>query len=346
MTITFKKKIKILQEKFFLSFFQININDIADSFILLTMSSDLHISKDEVRQTIKRIKANKASNILNILNRALQTDFAKLTLILTSLFNACIIYRYYLKQFKKAQIIVLYKSKKNDYTDSKTYWLIVLLDIMSKALKSIMIKRLSNIAETHHMLSDAQMRARCKQFMILTLDLLVDQIHTVWDCKIKYIVFMLSLNIIKAFNQVLHIRLLHTLKMKRISDYIVKWACSFLKNQETLLRFDKQMSDMREINADISQRFLILLILFLFFNASLIEKCKTLKIKIEVLNFINNINILVYNKFIEEICRTLSRVHDVCTKWVCTHDATFASEKYELTHFIRKSKRFNMMISI
>jgi len=121
MTITFKKKIKILQEKFFLSFFQININDIADSFILLTMSSDLHISKDEVRQTIKRIKANKASNILNILNRALQTDFAKLTLILTSLFNACIIYRYYLKQFKKAQIIVLYKSKKNDYTDSKTY---------------------------------------------------------------------------------------------------------------------------------------------------------------------------------------------------------------------------------
>ncbi len=49
MTTTFKKKIKILQEKFFLSLFQINISNIADSFILLTMLSDLHISEDEVR---------------------------------------------------------------------------------------------------------------------------------------------------------------------------------------------------------------------------------------------------------------------------------------------------------
>ncbi len=156
-----------------------------------------------------------------------------------SLFNACVIHRYHLKQFKKTQTIVLHKSKKSDYINSKTYWFIALLNIMKKALKLIMIKRLSNIAETHHMLSDAQMRVRCKWFMILTLNLLVDQVHMIWDCKIKYVAFMLSLDIIKAFNQVLHIRLLHTLKMKRTSDYIVEWACSFLENWETLLRFDE-----------------------------------------------------------------------------------------------------------
>ncbi len=65
-----------------------------------------------------------------------------------------------------------------------------------------------------------------------------------------------------------------------------------------------------------------------------------------MLNFINDINILAYDKFIKEICRTLNKMHDVCAKWVCTHDATFASEKYEFTHFIRKSKRFDMMTSI
>ncbi len=74
------------------------------------------------------------------------------------------------------------------------------------------------------------------------------------------------------------------------------------------------MSDMREINAGISQKFLISSILFLFFNASLIEKCEALRIKIEVLNFINDINILIYNRFTEEICRTLSKAHDVCAK--------------------------------
>jgi len=71
MTMTFKKKIKILQEKFFLSLFQTNINNIANSFILLTMTFDSCISKKEVRQTIKRIKANKVSNVLNILNKVL-----------------------------------------------------------------------------------------------------------------------------------------------------------------------------------------------------------------------------------------------------------------------------------
>ncbi len=157
---------------------------------------------------------------------------------------------------------------------------------------------------------------------------------------------MLSLDIVEAFNQVLHIRLLHILKMKRISDYIIKWACSFLENWETLLRFDEQMSDMCEINANISQRFLISSILFLFFNASLIEKCKALRIKIKVLDFVNNINILTYNKFIKEICKTLSKVHNICVKWACIHDTTFTSKKYKFMHFIRKSKRFNMMINI
>jgi len=71
MTMMFKEKIEILQEKFFLSLFQININDIANSFIFLTVSFDLHISEDEVRQIIKRVKADKASNVLDILNRVL-----------------------------------------------------------------------------------------------------------------------------------------------------------------------------------------------------------------------------------------------------------------------------------
>ncbi len=150
MTTTFKKKIKILQEKFFLLLFQTNINNITNSFIFLTMLFDLCISKDEVRQTIKRIKADKASNVSDILNRTLQTNLAELILILMSLFNVCVIHRYHSKQFKKTQMIVLCKLKKSNYIDSKTYWLITLLDIMRKVLKSIMIKRLSNIVDEQY----------------------------------------------------------------------------------------------------------------------------------------------------------------------------------------------------
>ncbi len=217
---------------------------------------------------------------------------------------------------------------------------------MSKTLESIMIKRLNDITEIYHMLSNAQMRVRRKQFVISALNLLVDQVHAVWDCKIKYIVFMLSLNIIETFNHVLHTRLLHTLRMKRTSNYIVKWTRSFLKDRESSLTFNEQISAMQRVNTDILQRFLISSILFLFFNASLIEKCKALEIKIKVLDFINDINILIYDKITESICKSLSWTHDICAKWAQTHDATFASEKYELTHFTRKLKRFDMTVSL
>ncbi len=346
MTTTFEKKIEILQEKFFLSSSQANVSDIAESFIFLTVSFNLRITEDEVKQTIRWVKADKASDASDISNKALQANLTELISVLTSLFNACVTHKYHSKQFKKTQTIVLHKLKKSDYIDSKTYRLIALLDIMSKALKSIMIKRLSDIVKTHHMLSNAQMRARRKWFVISTLDLLINQVHTVWSCEIKYVIFMLSLNVVEAFNQVSHVKLLHMLKMKRTSSYIIEWTRSFLKNWETSLIFDEQTSDIREMNADISQRSFISSILFLFFNVSLIEKCEALRIKIEVLNFINDINILVYDRFTEEICRTLSKAHNVCAKWVRTHDATFASEKYELTHFTRKSRRFDMMTSI
>ncbi len=170
----FKKKIEILRRKFFSSSSQANVNNITESFISLTVSFNSRITEDEVKQTIKWVKADKASDTSDISNKALQASLAELISVLTSLFNACIIHKYHSKQFKKTQTIVLCKSKKSDYINLKTYWLIALLNIMSKALKSIMIKKLSDIVKTHHMLFNAQMRARCKRFMILTLDLLID----------------------------------------------------------------------------------------------------------------------------------------------------------------------------
>jgi len=71
---------------------------------------------------------------------------------------------------------------------------------------------------------------------------------------------------------------------------------------------------MCEINTDISQEYFISSIFFLFFNVSLIEKCEALRIKIKVLNFINDINILIYDKFIEEICKILSKTYNICAK--------------------------------
>ncbi len=159
---SFKEKTKMLRKKFFSSLSQAHINDISRLFILLTMSFNSILLQDEMRQMIQWVKVNKASDAFEISNKVLQASLTELTSILISLFNAYVTHKYHSKQFQKAQTIVLCKSKKSDYIDLKMYWFIALLNIMNKTLKSIMIKRLSDIAETHHMLSNAQMRVRCK----------------------------------------------------------------------------------------------------------------------------------------------------------------------------------------
>jgi len=135
---------------------------------------------------------------------------------------------------------------------------------------------------------------------------------------------------------------------KKISIKVVFYVCCMQRMQHIFNRliFNEQISAICKINANILQKFFIFFIFFLFFNANLIEKCKALKIKVEMLNFVNDINILVYNRFIKKICKMRSKVHNAYAKWVCIHDVMFTSEKYELTHFTRKLKRFNMMTSI
>jgi len=71
MTMMFEKKIEILWEKFFLSSSQVNVSDIAESFISLTVSFNSRITEDEVKQTIKWVKADKVSSASDISNRVL-----------------------------------------------------------------------------------------------------------------------------------------------------------------------------------------------------------------------------------------------------------------------------------
>ncbi len=56
------------------------------------------------------------------------------------LFNIYFSLKYYLREFKKINIIILKKLKKEDYIIFKVYYLIILLSILNKTLKLIIIK--------------------------------------------------------------------------------------------------------------------------------------------------------------------------------------------------------------
>jgi len=76
------------------------------------------------------------------------------------------------------------------------------------------------------------------------LELLVEQIHTVWEAK-DQVASVLSLDIVGAFDTVNHLRLLDNLRKKQIPQWFVQLVRSFLTDRKTTLVVDGIESEAR-----------------------------------------------------------------------------------------------------
>ena len=92
-----------------------------------------------MRKIIFRLKSDKVSNINKMFNRFLRLIIKKLISKITHLFQTCFTIDYYFKEFKKVNIIIFQKFKKNDYSKLKTYKSIAFLNILNKTYKMMII---------------------------------------------------------------------------------------------------------------------------------------------------------------------------------------------------------------
>jgi hypothetical protein len=166
--------------QFFLSTEQTNLSDtLRYRYSNVVAKTQENITEDEIFQTIKKCKSDNASKSNDISNKILKLLTNKLMSTLLRLFRVCAKQKYHFRCFRETHIIALKKFNKNDYTNLKAYRPITLLNTLSKALKSIIVKRINNLAETHKLLSKTQMSERRSKTCETTLELLTKQIHIV-----------------------------------------------------------------------------------------------------------------------------------------------------------------------
>ena len=134
--------------------------------------------------------------------------------------------------------------------------------------------------------------------------------------------------------------------LKKKFEWIVKWIASFVKNKRIILLFAQHTMKYHNMCMDLPQDSLMFSILYLFFNAGLLEMLNRLNVKITGINFMNNVNLLVFDRFTEKNCMMLKGIHIVCELWMKWHDIIFSLKKYELIHLFQKINRFNMKITI
>src|SRR5271163_623025 len=88
---------------------------------------------------------------------------------------------YYPERFRLAKTIALKKPGKATYSAPGSWRPIALLSTVGKVIEAVTASRIRDLAETHRLLPGCQMGARKGRSAKSALELLTEQVHTVWS---------------------------------------------------------------------------------------------------------------------------------------------------------------------
>jgi hypothetical protein len=188
----------------------------------------------------------------------------------------------------------LRKPGKPDYSNPKSYRPIALLSTIGKALESVVASRLSYLVEAYDLLPDNHVGGRRGRSTEHALHILVEQAHAAWRAGHR-VASLLSLDISGAFDNVAFQRLIHNLRKHRVPEVLIQWIISFLTNRRTALLLQEGLSEVFELLTGIPQGSPLSPILFLFFNADLINEIHAAFLgKVLVTAYIDDLSIMVW----------------------------------------------------
>ena len=160
------------------------------------------ITKNKILWTMKRCRSNSVFDSNNILNKIFKILIDKFLSIFVLFFQIAVLFDHHSKCFCEIHISAIKKFNKKNYIVTRTYRSIFFFNILNKILKSIIIKRISALIETHDMLFELQIKMKKQRFCETTLKLFIEQIHTIWNIKHNKIITLLNMNVVEIFNHV------------------------------------------------------------------------------------------------------------------------------------------------
>ncbi len=151
---------------------------------------------------------------------------------------------------------------------------------MGKTLESVLATRISYWVETYAFLPDTHIVGRRSRSTEDALHEIVENIYSGWNKD--GVASLLMLDISGAYNHVYLHQLPHNLRKRHLNPQLVNLISSFLLDRVTSKRSNEFKSAEPSISCGIPQWSPLSPILFLFYNADLLEKCSSVALSLSV----------------------------------------------------------------
>jgi hypothetical protein len=183
-----------------------------------------------------------------------------------------------------------------------------------------------------------------------TIQIIQDRIRSAWGKLTEQVVSMLFLDVSGAYDNVAHPRLIHNLRRRRLG-WFVPWIQAFLTNRSTRIRMPEGVSNRIPTPTGIPQGSPISPILYLIYNADLIELCNTTGQRTRKsfgYGWVDDAGAMVIGRTEAETTRKLQQICGLAQQWARRHASVFDVKKYGLIHFVGLSahlstRRFDLV---
>lgn len=228
--------------------------------------------------------------------KILKVIMPKISNHLEQIFNDFFSIGYYLAYFKESIIVILHKQGGiRDFTNSKSYQLINLFNMVRKIMEIVLAARISYMAITHNLLLKTHFRDRCGLYIETAIHYLLEIIYTAWN-KNK-IASLLMIDVSVAYPNTFHQRLLYNLHKKKMDIKVVCCIALFLTNCQTIVKINKHIMLKLSIDLSFLQDLPLSSILYFFYNKNLFNNCA--KKRVDIQGYIYDITFIVISKSIK-----------------------------------------------
>ncbi|KAJ5819485.1 hypothetical protein N7474_005076 [Penicillium riverlandense] len=216
-----------------------------------------------------------------------------------------------------------------DYQLAKSYRPVALLNTLGKFLEAVVARRISYAVETEGLLPKTHLGGRRGISTDHAIQNMKDRIKIAWG-KGKPVVSLLMLDVSGAYDNVSHDRLLHNLRKRRLGQ-LAPCVKAFLSNRSTRIRMPEGMSNRIPTPTGIPQWSPISPILYLLYNADLIQNCGN---GVTSNGWVDDVCFMAKGDSERETTKKLRMAYRKADQWASTHASVFDPKKYALVHFV------------